>query len=330
MRSLTVLLSMALFVVDCSVVVANCSIVGSDLRTLSHRFKEREGLFLNLRAPSQCSGTVTAWHFCYGMSDCVTAAKYHATFLIYRADETNQTNGELVALPESIKSVSLTCQNGSRVKCNKEILFPSEQFMIKEDDVLAVCLPAAREHKLQLTSRKYAQDEEIGGIYQYNNEMIKDCKRKQIQSINRRDTWSRKHLQLHLYAEVESTNERVAADPNYIQTLQNNDDKLQWYHKAVAASLGGLVVLIAFVAAVAGIALKCRQISKTRHRDPTGISGNTIAPCNPSMVHVPCDDTTTVAELPEYALDDNIAYSVPIRAAEQAFQFQEENIYEIV
>ena len=326
MCSRTVLLSLMLVAVNSSVVVANCSIVGSDLRTLSHRFKERKGLFFNFRAPSQCSGTVTAWHFCYEMSACEAAAKYHATFLIYRANETNQTSGGLVAIPESIKSVSLTCQNGSRVKCNREILLSSEQFLIKEGDILAVCLPAEREHQLQLTSRKYQQDEEIGGIYQYNNEMIKDCKRRQIQYINRRDIWSRRHLQLHLNAEVESTNERVVADPNYIQRLKN-DDKMHWYIKIVAASMGGLLVLIVFVAAVAGIALKCRQISVTSRQDSTGITSHAIAQCYPGIVHVPHSDTAMVAE---YTLEDNVAYSVPIRAAQQAFQLQEENIYEIV
>ena len=109
---------------------------------------------MNLGAPAQCSGIVTAWHFCYGVSECEMDTKYHATFLVYRPSK-NHTSGELLVVPESIRSVSLAmeCGNKRRVKCSKEMLSSEKQFIVEENDILAVCLPAESEQQLQIISR---------------------------------------------------------------------------------------------------------------------------------------------------------------------------------
>ena len=312
-----------------SMAAAECPIVGSDLRTLSHRFKEREGLYLNVGAPSQCGGTVTSWHFCYGMSECKTGAKYHATFLVYRPiNPRNHTSAELSIVPESIKSVSLGCRNKSKVKCGKEMLVLSEQFTIQEGDIVAACLPAEREKQLQIISRKYDEDEEREGtLYQYfNNEVEVNCERNKIHIIQAVNISPRPYLQLHLQAEVAAPKGQspIATDPNNNYSLRFNNQKEKWYFKVAPASIAGLVILVVFVATVAGIALKCRQTLATS--PSTG--NHTIAACNP-IAHVPqqAANTTTVND---YTLDDNVAYSVPITNASCTPQLQDEHIYEIV
>ena len=307
--------SLLIAIVNISMVAAECSTVGSDLRTLSHRFKKREGLYLNTGAPSQCKGTVTAWHFCYGMSECEMDAKYHATFLVYHPINRNYTSSELSIVPESIRSVSVGCQNKSKVKCGKEMLLSSEQFMIQENDIVAVCLPAERENQLQLISRKYDEDEGMEGtLYQHSE--IEDCERNKLQTINMQDITPRTYLQLHLEVAASKGQILIMTDPNYF--LRFNDQREQWYLKVIPASIAGLAILVVFVVIVAGIALKCRQ---TLASSPS----NTIAACNP-IAHVP--QATTAMN--DYTLDDNVAYSVPITSVRCTPQLQDEHIYEIV
>ena len=319
---ISLLQSLTIVGVDISAIqaAAECSSMGSDLRMLSHRFRKREGLFLNFGAPSQCRGIVTGWHYCYGMSECETGAKYHATFMVYRPSK-NHTSGELSVVPESIESVSLVCQNKSKVKCDKEKLLLSKQFTIQENDIVAVCLVAEREHRLQLISRMYDEDDYTEeGIYQHSNEMIQDCKSNHIQTINLKDITLRKSLQIHLHAEIAASKGQILTDPNY--TLRFNDPKEKWYLKAIPASIAGLTILTVFVVVVAGMVLKCRQ---TLSSYPGHV--NTIATCDP-IAHVP-QATTDMSN--DYTLNENVAYSAPTISTHRTLsQLQDENIYEIV
>ena len=315
--------SLLLVIVYILMAAAECSTVGSDLRALSHRFKEREGLYLNLGASSQCRGTVTAWHFCYGMSECETDVKYHATFLVYRPINRNYTSSELSIVPESIKSTSLGCQNRSKVKCGKEMLLSSEQFMVQENDVVAVCLPAEREKRLQLISRKYDEDEGTEGtLYQHYSE-IEGCDRNKLRTVNMQGITPHTYLQLHLHAEVAASKRHMTTHTNPDYSLRFNDRREQWYLKVIPASIAGLAILVVFVVIVLGIALKCRQML-VGSRSPS----NTIAACNPiaAAAHVP--QATTAMN--DYTLDDNVAYSIPITSARRTPQLQDEHIYEIV
>ena len=315
--------SLLIIFVNVSMATAKCPIMGSDLRTLSHRFKEREGLYLNLGAAAQCRGTVTAWHFCYGMGECEMDDKYHATFLVYRpTNKTYTSSSELSIVPESIKSVSMVCQNKSKIKCSKETLLPSEQFMVQVNDIVAVCLPAEKENQLQLISRQYNEDERTEStLHQYSE--IEECEMNRIRRVNTQDITPRTYLQLHLHAEVATSKVGqipITTDPNYSLRFKEGE----WYLKVVLASTAGLMILVVFVVIMAGVALKCKQrlAGAPRH------TGNTVGACNP-MAHA--TQATTTAAMNDYAINDNVAYSVPIPNAAQCDpQLQEEHIYEIV
>ena len=99
--------------------VPECPIAGSDIQLLSRQFIPRQGLYLNLGAPSICNGTVTCWNYCYGTSFCSNHSHY-VTFMMYRPKEDNSNELELV--PESIKSVSVKCHNKHPINCGKEVL----------------------------------------------------------------------------------------------------------------------------------------------------------------------------------------------------------------
>ena len=142
--------------------------------------------------------------------------------------------------------------------------------------------------------------------------MFEDCEPNLIRTVDMQDTMPCRYLQLHLYAEVVPSKGQILMDTDH--TLRYDDHKMEWYLKAIPTSIGGLAILIVFVAVVAGIALKCRQTS-------INSSDNTmVAACNPIVLH------TTAPN--DYTLDDNVAYSVPMSA--QRTPLQDENIYEIV
>ena len=89
--------------------------------------------------------------------------------------------------------------------------------------------------------------------------MFEDCEPNLIRTVDMQDTMPCRYLQLHLYAEVVPSKGQILMDTDH--TLRYDDHKMEWYLKAIPTSIGGLAILIVFVAVVAGIALKCRQTS---------------------------------------------------------------------
>jgi hypothetical protein len=263
------------------------------------------------------------------MSECEKDAKYHATFLAYRPINRNYTSTELSVVPESIKSISVGCQNRSKVKCGKEILLSSERFVIQENDILAVCLPAERENQLQLVSRKYDEDDDDEGregiLYQHS-EVEFDCEKYKLQTVNTQDITARPYLQLHLQAEVAAANGQISimTDPNHSLRLNGHQKQEEWYLKVIPASIAGLVILaLVFVVIVTCIALKRRR---TLSRSP---GHSTTAVCNP-IGYTTQARYAAESDMNNYTIDDNVAYSIPITNLRCTPQLHDEHIYEIV
>ena len=274
--------------------VPECSTVGSDIQLLSHQFRPRQGLYLNLGAPSTCSGIVTCWNYCYGDSDCSNGS-HSATFMVYRPKE-NSSN-ELQLVPESIKSVSVRCQDKHPIKCRQEVLPRSEWFAIHVNDIVSVCLPRQR-HRFRLISRKYETfDEQVTTeIFQYRNT---NCGERQL-LIDRQNLASRRFLQLHLSTELISTEEQDTF-------AGQNDQMMQMlYLKTIPTTLLGSVIIVIVVGAVTALVCKKRKYTLTSSPDTNNQSGNrSVAD---AIYSVPVQTRTRTANI--YAVRNNVAYNV--------------------
>ena len=271
------------------------STVGDDIRLLSHQFLPRQGLYLNLGAPSTCNGTVTCWNYCYGNSFCSNHSHY-ATFMVYRPREDN--SNELQLVPESIKSVSVRCQNKNPIKCGKEVLPRSEWFAIRKNDIVSVCLSQQRP-RFQLISRKYVRfDEQVTTeIFQHRST---NCGEQQL-LIDRRNLVMRSFLQLHLSAELISTEDQDVFD-------QQND---QLYLKTIPASLLGstiIIITVAVVGALATLAWKKRKHKLKSTRSPPDTNGQSGNRSVTDVYSVPMQTRTRMDNI--YVVRNNVAYNV--------------------
>ena len=276
--------------------------MGSDIHVFSRRFREREGLYLNLGSPSLCSGIVTSWHYCYGMTgmgQCLlndsNSTSYHsATFMMYRPGKNNSS--EYVVIPESVKSVTVKCRDTDKITCGKEILNRSEWFAIHENDIIAVFLPE-QTLQFQLISRRSKGEGGNAGVFQYtmNAEYEKD-----LSIINRANLTSRMLLQLHLLAELEPAN-------NQSSPINEPNNNTTFFLKTILPSVAGLV-LITIV--IIGIVLtwkrqKQRAQVTEQSQNCTSIGAVTNGDNRECMYSAPIDTRTTTA----FTIMANVAYS---------------------
>ena len=192
-----------------------CSRVGSDFQTFTDTDSFR-GLFLNLGAPSQCQGMVTAWHLYYELNGCEsdddrsrsTSTTYNAVFVVYQPINSNDHTVSYEVVPGSMKSVTIPCDedNEERIQSREEIisLEAHEQFMIQRGDVIAVCLPNInRRHALQIL-----EDEGIerNDIYEYTRRRrriaVRNCNFNRLQEIRSQHLIAKSSYRLYLYAGI--------------------------------------------------------------------------------------------------------------------------------
>ena len=217
------IVTLVLIIISVTVITGTiaCSRVGSDIQTFSDADSFR-GLFLNLGAPSQCRGIVTAWHLHYQLDDCESdssktrtrptptkATYYTGVFIVYRPiNVTNQTSS-YEAVPGSMKSVTISCdeENEERAQSREKIILlqTNEQFMIQRDDVIAVCLPEfKKKHRNILQILEDEKEIERNDIYVYKQKnYVKDCNSNKLQTIRSQQLKVKSSYRLHLYAEIE-------------------------------------------------------------------------------------------------------------------------------
>lgn len=287
---------------DTTVVVDECSAAGSDILVLSHRFRPRSGLFLNLGDTAKCSGLVTSLNYCYGVADCENGSSLLTKFMLYRPD-VNRSN-ELVVLPESVRLISVKCENtASRVKCGEEVLPTTEQFSIQENDIIAICLPQNK-RKLRLISRKYENDDDDQVIntevFQYENA---DCDSDKLIHINREDLSSRSHLQLHLSAEISITVDDETSPTAYKQSEDNTSLLL----KTIPGPIVGTIAVLAVSILVVTCFLTWKRL-KERQQTLRNSPSNQTADNRDQVYSVPIRSRTVLTN--GYNIKSNIAYNL--------------------
>ena len=159
------------------------------------------GLLLDFGSPAQCSGTVTAWNYCFhhpqgpnpqGMPD------YQAKFVLYRRDEGGSGPNRYMAVPMSVSTLSLSLEgppSGAPVSCGALNL--TRPISVKKNDVVGVCL---RENRaLDMVSAGGMQT----GVYLSEEPDYQSCADSQIMSIDTsRNFNSRETLRMHLSAHI--------------------------------------------------------------------------------------------------------------------------------
>ena len=136
--------------IDCSIFVftghgtvctgQSCTSVGNTDRS-EHSQSDAKALFLDLQNPAQCSGTVTAWNYCFYRIESALNQTYIVDFVVYR----RVGSGNIYRLVENSNTIvdlsggQLAALN-SDFNCTRTPLPESEMFEIQESDVLGACL----------------------------------------------------------------------------------------------------------------------------------------------------------------------------------------------
>ena len=99
-----------------------------------------KGLFLDLQNPAQCSGIVTAWHYCFYRLESSSDINYIVDFVVYRR---RQGSNDYDIVESSYRTVDMS---GNQLRalnnfnCRTVQLPASDMFEIQEDDVLGACI----------------------------------------------------------------------------------------------------------------------------------------------------------------------------------------------
>ncbi len=153
------------------------------------------GLFLNLENRAQCSGTVTAYHYCY--YDLSSEDVRIVFFMIFRE------NGSEYSLVEgSLRRVTRTNAQVNGFGCDEVQLNEDQQFQVQENDIIAACTV---EHS---DSRPLHVHASSGGgfLYELNGfdtGSLDSCSSAELSTISglaRQDDFA-----LHLYADIGET-----------------------------------------------------------------------------------------------------------------------------
>lgn len=96
------------------------------------------GLYLNFGNPAQCSGAITAWHYCLYKPPSIDG-QYVAKFVVYRR---SSASGTYTPAPGSIKTLMLSSGDiPEGFSCGVLSLAVAEQFQIEQNDIVGACLP---------------------------------------------------------------------------------------------------------------------------------------------------------------------------------------------
>ena len=99
-------------------------------------------LYLNIKEPSQCNGTVTSWNFCAFNSktsaDVIESTTVGVKFMVYRKNPSSSHVYNVV--PNSVYTYTANSFALPRQGCSSVSLSTEQQFQILENDLVAACV----------------------------------------------------------------------------------------------------------------------------------------------------------------------------------------------
>ncbi len=156
------------------------------------------GLFLNLENRAQCSGTVTAYHYCY--YDLSSEAVRIVFFMIFRE------NGSEYSLVEgSHRRVTRTDSQVNGFGCDVEQLDETQQFQVQENDIIAACTVDHSDIRPLHVLADSTGGNDIYELNDFDSGSPDGCSPSELSTIRVSGLQRRDDFALHLYADIGET-----------------------------------------------------------------------------------------------------------------------------
>ena len=114
----------------------SCPLFGDDRRYSLGRVSTLTRLFMNFDAPSQCSGTVTQWNYCYLLSG-DRDKTFGVKFMVYRERDVAEVYN---VVPGSNYTLLRSYSQLEGQECGTVELSLSQQFQIRPNDIISACI----------------------------------------------------------------------------------------------------------------------------------------------------------------------------------------------
>ena len=185
----------------------SCPTFGTDQSSRLSKSSE-ERIFMNFEAPSQCTGNVTSWRFCYyrnvddDFDEISDSRDFEAIFLIYRRESIASDNYMTVAGSVREKALQWSVVQSSRFTCMDEVLSSEEYFEIQQNDIVGACIKDVRgASPLLLVGTSSGSTFQT---YQLDRSDYQDCTSVQTNIVDTSDSKfkPRRTSTLHLFANI--------------------------------------------------------------------------------------------------------------------------------
>ena len=185
----------------------SCPSFGTDQSSRLSKSSE-ERIFMNFEAPSQCTGNVTSWRFCYyrnindDFDEISNSRDFEAVFLIYRRESMTSDNYVTVVGSVREKALQWSVVQSSRFTCMDEVLSPEEYFEIQQNDIVGACIKdVGSDYPLLLVGTSSGSNFQT---YQLDRRGYQDCTsvRTNIVDTSHSSFRQRSTSTLHLFANI--------------------------------------------------------------------------------------------------------------------------------
>ncbi len=154
----------------------------------------RTGLFLNLENRAQCSGTVTAYHYCY--YDNTGENVMVVFFMVFR-----ESGGDYTLIEGSRRIVTRTDAEVNGFGCDVLQLDEAQQFQVQENDIIAACtVDHSNLRPLHVHSSSGGGDLYV--INGFDTGSTDSCSSAELSTISGNDLQRQDDFALHLYADI--------------------------------------------------------------------------------------------------------------------------------
>ncbi len=153
------------------------------------------GFFLNLENRAQCSGTVTAYHYCYyDLSQENVMVVY---FMVFR-----ESGGDYNLVQGSHRQITRNDGQVNGFGCDVVQLDEIQQFQVQENDIIAACtVDTSSRRPLRVHSSSGGGDlYEINGFDTHSTD---SCSSDELSTIRGNDLQREDDFALHLYADIQ-------------------------------------------------------------------------------------------------------------------------------
>ena len=175
---------------------SSCPVFGSDVTQQLKDYGQRS-LFLNFQTPSQCSGTVIGWNFCFFRNQRSIGETLTATVRVYR----RQNDSIYLEVPNSQKNINIISESLQVFTCMSLPLKITEYFQIQENDIVAAYVPPKKYNIRALKVIGY--DSSVKSLTYKTTNMVRSmCTSPNLAVVNVSTFRVESISMIHLYAQL--------------------------------------------------------------------------------------------------------------------------------